>query len=188
MEKLITGDCLEILPTFKDKEFDYFLTSPPFKEEEFGKDKYWENMDQVVSELERITSKAGFMFNSSTKLKKMLGRYPSIMRVLIWGKQPCNYSFCYEPIFVWQFGSFKVNKYIFRDFWSLPPIQKNSTTYENPVKLYKEILQMQPKGKVLDPFSGAGTTMKACRLLGHDFTGIEIDGKNLYLLLVSKDG
>jgi len=177
LPNIINGDCLEILLTFKDKEFDYFLTSPPFKEEEFGGPQYWKLMDKVVFELERITSKAGFMFNSSTKLKTMLSRYPNIMRVLIWGKQPCSYSFRYEPIFVWQFGGFKVNKYIFKDFWSLPPVQKNSTTYENPIKLYKEILQIQPKGRVIDPFTGTGTTMKACKILGHDFTGIELDSK-----------
>jgi DNA modification methylase len=130
-----------------------------------------------VEELTRITKKAGYMFNSSTKMQEMLRRYPEIKRVLIWGKQPSNYSFKYEPIFVWQFGRFKVNKYLFKDFWTMPPILGNENTYENPTKLYKEIMQMLPKGRVIDPFSGTGTTLRACRILNMDFIGVEIEKK-----------
>ena len=172
---LICGNSLEILPTFKNKEFDYFITSVPFKENEFGNEKYWENMNFIISELRRITSKAGFMFQSSTKMQEMYRRYPDIKRVLIWGKLPSMYAFRYEPIFVWQFGDFKVNKYLFKDLWVMPAILGNSNTYENPVKLYYEIMLKLPKGHVLDCFSGTGTTMKACRKLGMDFTGIDIE-------------
>jgi hypothetical protein len=51
--ELINGNCLELLPTFKTKEFDYFFTSVPFKENEFGLIKYWENMDFVINELKK---------------------------------------------------------------------------------------------------------------------------------------
>jgi DNA modification methylase len=173
--EIICGDSLQILPTFKDKEFDYFLTSVPFKEEEFGGDDYWNNMDKLVWELERVTSKAGFMFQSSTKMREMFARYSKIMRVLIWGKEPSMYSYRYEPIFVWQFGDFKVNKYLFKDYWRMEAVMENGSTYENPMRLYKQIMMKLPKGRVLDPFAGTGTTSRAARMLGMDSVNIEID-------------
>lgn len=187
---ILQGDSLQLLKTFKDKEFDYFLTSPPFKEEEFGGDDYWNNMDAIIGELRRITSKAGFMFQSSTKQIQMIRRYEDIIRVLIWAKQPSNTAYRYEPIFVWQFGDFKINRYLFKDVWVIPavlhsnfdpaPMRKKWTnaghpSYENPLRLYKQLLQMLPKGKVIDPFLGTGTTTNACRMLGHECVGIEID-------------
>ena len=176
--EIINGvDCLKILPQFEEKSFDYFLTSVPDEEEEFGGPEYWNKMDFIISELSRITSRAGFLFQSSTKMKEMFKRYPNIHRVLIWGKEPSMYSFRYEPIFVWQFGDFKVNKYLFKDFWNMPAVLNNGDTYENPIKLYIQLLQLLPKGRVIDCFAGTGTTLKAARKIGHECLGIEINAK-----------
>ena len=90
MEKLIKGNSFDILPTFKKKEFDYFFTSVPFKDNEFigiNKD-YWICLDFIINEMRRITKKAGFILQSSTKMFEMIRRYQDIKRVLIWGKQP----------------------------------------------------------------------------------------------------
>jgi DNA modification methylase len=180
--RVICGDSLELLPQFEDKEFDYFLTSPPFKEEEFGNDHYWPNIDFVLSELSRITSKAGFMFQSSQNLRAIILRYPDIHRVLIWAKAPSCSSFRWEPILTWQFNGFKLNKYLFKDVWIIPSIINNGGhrgggNYENPIRLYRQLLQMLPKGRVIDPFVGTGTTLKVCRQLGHSCVGIEINPK-----------
>ena len=40
----------------------------------------------------------------------------------------------------------------------------------------ENIIGVLPKGKtIIDPFMGSGTTGLACKKLGYDFIGIEID-------------
>lgn len=45
-----------------------------------------------------------------------------------------------------------------------------------PVEVMERIVGVLPKGvTVIDPFMGAGTTGIACKKLGYDFIGIELD-------------
>ena len=48
-----------------------------------------------------------------------------------------------------------------------------------PIKLMQYLVKMvtPPKGKVLDPFCGSGTTGIACKIEGFDFVGIEQDAE-----------
>jgi len=171
--KIIKGNCFEVLKNYHDFGFDYCITSPPFKDKDVEGD-YWEFYDKFVDLLRKKVKKVAFVFQSSTKMREMFARYPEIKRVLIWGKAPSCYSYRYEPIFVFVFDeSFKVNKYLFKDYWQEAPVLGNNKTYENPVKLYKEIMLKLPKGIVLDPFAGTGTTGKACEELGMKYVLID---------------
>ena len=45
-----------------------------------------------------------------------------------------------------------------------------------PLEVMKNIVGVLPKGSlIIDPFMGSGTTGVACKELGYDFVGIEID-------------
>jgi len=48
-----------------------------------------------------------------------------------------------------------------------------------PVDLMRELVKYTATGLVLDPFMGTGSTGVACRKLGLDFIGIEIDPQSL---------
>jgi hypothetical protein len=176
MLTLIKGNCFEILPEL-DK-VDYCLSSPPFKEGELihpSRKEYWDAYDELI-DLLSLKTKCALLFQSSTKMREMFRRYEYITRVLIWGKAPSCYSYRYEPIFVFVFDkTFKINKYLFKDYWQESPVKNNGGTYENPVKLYKEILLKFPRGIVLDPFHGTGTTEKACKELNLNYIGISME-------------
>lgn len=45
-----------------------------------------------------------------------------------------------------------------------------------PIELMEKVIGVLPKGRmIIDPFMGSGTTGLACKKLGYDFIGIEID-------------
>lgn len=54
------------------------------------------------------------------------------------------------------------------------PTQKNLGTFEELIKIHSNVNDL-----VFDPFSGSGTTALACKNLGRNFIGSEID-KNYY--------
>ena len=61
-----------------------------------------------------------------------------------------------------------------------PPVQsmaKNGRLHPNekPVALIERLLRKCPKGAILDPFMGSGTTLVACQRMGRHGTGIELD-------------
>jgi len=55
--------------------------------------------------------------------------------------------------------------------------KKNNHPTVKPTELMKYLVKMvtQKGGTVLDPFMGSGSTGKACKQLGYDFIGIELD-------------
>ena len=69
------------------------------------------------------------------------------------------------------------------DWWNINQV-KNVSKGKNginhpcvmPLEVMKNIVGILPKGKVIvDPFMGSGTTGVACKELGYDFIGIELD-------------
>lgn len=47
-----------------------------------------------------------------------------------------------------------------------------------PVEVMLNIIGILPKGTtIIDPFMGSGTTGIACKILGYDFIGIELDAE-----------
>ena len=60
--------------------------------------------------------------------------------------------------------------------WKFGPEMSNPHPAPYPIKLPLRCIQgiMQEKGVVLDPYSGAGTTGLAAKLLGHDYIGFDL--------------
>ena len=69
------------------------------------------------------------------------------------------------------------------DWWNINQVKnvrkgKNGINHPcvMPLEVMKNIVGILPKGKVIvDPFMGSGTTGVACKELGYDFIGIELD-------------
>ena len=168
---------LKLLPELEDNSFDMVLTSPPFKDEDVDGD-YWHFYDKFFRESIRVAKNLVVIIHSATKMNYVIKHYPP-KRVLIWGKGVVQYSWRYNPIYVYQIGEhYKVNKYIWSDTFGIPPLHGSTKAhkYQDPVTLYTTLLQMfKDNQTVLDPFLGSGTTLEACRLTGHSCLGIEKD-------------
>lgn len=67
------------------------------------------------------------------------------------------------------------------DWWHINQVknvskEKTAHPCQMPLEVMKNIIGILPENKVIiDPFCGSGTTGVACKLLGRDFIGIEID-------------
>jgi len=180
INKIICGDCLEIMKNMPDKCVDITLTSPPFNnDDENDKENYWEWYSKFMVAISKITKDYALIFNSSTRLIEIIKRYQTPFRILIWNKIRSQMSYRYEPIFVYKFkADYSLNSFIYTDIFSVLPIfgNKQIVPYENPIKLYSKILSIFKEEKIVfDPCIGSGTTARVAKDLKHNFIGIEIN-------------
>lgn len=69
------------------------------------------------------------------------------------------------------------------DWWEIQQVknvskEKTEHTCQMPELVMERIIEILPEDKIIvDPFMGSGTTGVACKKLGRDFIGIEIDKK-----------
>jgi DNA modification methylase len=67
------------------------------------------------------------------------------------------------------------------DWWEINQVknvskEKTAHPCQMPLKVMERIIEILPKDKIIvDPFLGSGTTGLACKGLGRDFIGIELD-------------
>jgi site-specific DNA-methyltransferase (adenine-specific) len=173
INKIICGDCLEVMKDIPDDAVDMVFTSPPFKEEDVDGD-YWEQYDLWFKEIERVSKYCFGIIHSATKINYLAQHYPP-KRWMIWGKGIVVYAWRFNPILFYQKADCKVNKYIYFDTIGITPIigSKKIHKYQDPLNLYEAIIKMFPYTTVLDPFMGSGTTALACKKLNKNYIGIE---------------
>lgn len=186
LNKIYNMDCLKGMSMLEDNSIDIVFTSIPFKNEDVGaktEDEYWRLFKQWYDEMIRVSSKAVLIIQSPSKMNNHIWLYPP-KRTLIWGKGVIMNHSRYNPIFVYQISdNYKINKYIWSDTFGVDPITSYKRCgiekvhkYQDPVLLYETIIKMfKDCNTVLDPFAGSGTTAIACKKLGLDYIGFEID-------------
>ena len=180
INKVICGDCLDVMKDIPDNSIDLVLTDPPYgikaDKMRMGTGKHhwdksinkWDNYipdRKVFEEMLRI-SKNQIIWggNYFTKYLK------SSVHWLIWDKLNPNMSFS-EAEIAWVNKGKRIR--IFKEYSAnllkLHPTQK-------PIELIKWCLINYSKKNdlILDPFFGSGTTAVACQNLKRNFIGIEI--------------
>ena len=189
-QKIIQGDCLEIMRGFPDRSFDLVLTDPPygiFKRQDdgkmFGKETIY-SKDKSASEWDKRPSIE--YFNEIRRVGKNWviwgGNYfadylGACKEPWLWNKMTGNNGYAdgelaftsYDGtlrIFTHQWcGAFKDSE---RGLRAVHPTQK-------PVELMKWCMRKtEESDTILDPFLGSGTTLVAAKQLNRNATGIEI--------------
>ena len=167
------GDCLELMKEIPDKSVDLVLTDPPYPD--YYKEKY-QYKNNMLNFLKNYNCRQ-FIFWSA-KVDFPLD-YTAIH---IWDKK-CGCGSEYERIFERNgqknykfFRAYLINstvaaKYT-KDEYTGHPSQK-------PISLIRELINKYTKENdlIFDPFMGSGTTGVACKELGRNFIGIEIEPK-----------
>ena len=177
--KLYNGDCMEVMKTFKDKQFDLCIVDPPygvdinssgthFKEKYEIKD--WDKAtpnDEYFKELKRV-SKNQIIWGGNY----FLDRLGNCKCFIIWDKkiaEGMSFAMCEMAWTSFRNGA-KIYNRTATQLNRIHPTQK-------PVELYKWLLQNYAKegDTILDTHFGSLSIGIACHDLKFDLTAIELD-------------
>ena len=167
--EVITGDCLEVIPTLDRAAIAAVVTDPPYPD--YHVDKYRQT---AIDFLDELPCRQLIFWSARAD-------FPiSYTGVNIWDKK-IGVGVQYERIFERNGGKmcrvyrhYLINSTVAasyaQDVFTGHPSQK-------PLKLLVELIEQhtQPGDLILDPFCGSGTTGVACVQTGRRFIGIEID-------------
>lgn len=193
LNKIIHGDCLEVLKTFPDECIVLVLTDPPYGINAdkgvggFGSsktDKHYEDdwdkntpQQEVFNEIIRVGKKV-VIFGGNFFTDKL----PVNGHWIVWDKKgdigfdnpfgDCELAWT-------NIDKKSVKKYIAIQQGFISEERDRFHPTQKPVSLFKKIIEDYSKGgdNVLDPFMGSGTTVVACKQLNRNFIGIEISEK-----------
>lgn len=184
--ELLNIDCLEYMKGVKDKAFDLCLTDPPYgvdleyKTYDDTLENWYSLMNKLIPEAKRVSQMVIMPSCSINKLAWIYTNHPPDWLMCWYKGSPGHNSYVgfndWEPLLVYG----KTKGLCIHDYLSI----RNTETMGSfnhpcpkPVKwfevLYNKILRNE--GKVLDCFSGSGTSAIAAHKQELDYTGCEID-------------
>ena len=199
INKVIQGDCLEVMKGMPDKCVDAVITDIPYnisqesnglREIDYGewdKNISLETVNQWVSEMARLTKGSLYIFCGNEQFSPIFSQLKQlgfIVRKYVWLKtNPSvmngqNFWLSSDELCVcaklpssyYNGNCEKAYKVIGSPTGRVHPTQK-------PIELMNEfIIRSVPEGGlVLDPFAGSGTTLRACKDQNRNFIGVERD-------------
>jgi site-specific DNA-methyltransferase (adenine-specific) len=201
--KIIQGDCLDVMPFIPDKSINLVIADPPFcigTTSNGQKGEWLDNnlikpfFDIYFNEIKRVLKDDGeFYINTDWRTYPFL--YPIIIDKLIikncivwdyeWIKAGSHYRFSHEFII---YGLKEKSKRKFsareRDVWRIKPMNftlKNKRhNTEKPEELVEKMVlnSSNENDIVLDTFIGSGTTAAVCKKHNRNFIGIELSDKH----------
>lgn len=205
MNKIINKDCADVLPELLDAFPKAIIVSdPPFNvgyhyrtySDSLDDDEYWELMGNVFGiapsvvihypeSLHRLSIQLGrvpdkvvsWVYNSNTAKQHrdiaFYGVTPDFTKVRQPYKNP-NDKRIRERM---KNGHKGGRLYDWWDINQVKNVSKDKTFHpcQMPLKVMTNIIGILPDTMIIDPFCGSGTTGIACKVLGRDFIGIELD-------------
>jgi site-specific DNA-methyltransferase (adenine-specific) len=181
--KLYNADCMEVMKTFKDKQFDLAIVDPPYgigagkeKPHNGWKDygiKQWDNEspdEEYFIELMRVT-KNQIIWGANHFISKLPYDFSCFV---VWDKGQRNFSLA-DGEMAWT--SFKSSARIF-NYARAKALQEGKIhPTQKPVQLYKWLLQNYAKegDTILDTHFGSLSIGIACHDMKFDLTAIELD-------------
>ena len=198
--KIIQGDCIQIMKTFPNNSIDLIITDPPYGDNvAYG----WNNkiiknnQNPLINCLALVEFYRILKKNSSVYLFTNWKHYPfltefiirytkfKIRHLIIWKKHNFGLGWYfrhqYEMILVLEKGKPRYNLTNFSDVQTASHINHNKLNHphQKPIDLLEKMIKHSSKkgDLVLDPFSGSGSTCKACENLNRKWLGIELDEK-----------
>lgn len=202
--QLLNGDCRELISQFRHDNC-IVVSDPPFNigyhyknyKDKLPEGEYYKMMGNIFGGVKSvIVHYPEYLY----KISMHMGIAPS--KVISWvynsntGKQHRDIAFFgFMPIMAQVTQPYKnpndkrIKALIAKgktgaklyDWWNINQVKNVSKEKTNhpcqmPLEVMERVIGILPKGSlIVDPFMGSGTTGVACKKLGYDFVGIEID-------------
>ena len=185
VNKIICGDCLEVMKSMPDKCVDLVLTDPPYgvNYPYIGYDDTQENLKKLIDLFMPEVLRIGKVIlitcgNGNQHL------YPKPDWTLAWvmtagaGQNKWGFT-CWQPILAYGKNPYRANKMGARPdiIVSNERSEKNGHACPKPINVWEEILKKgscKENDLIFDPFLGSGTTAVAAKHLKRNFIGVEI--------------
>jgi len=199
LNKIICGDCLEVLKGLPDNSVDLVLTDPPYgidysrhikhlKHNKIENDNNLDWLPLFISEMNRLLKKSGscYIFCSWHNIeifKKEIEKHFNIRNMLIWdkgglgmGDLKTTYGSVYEICLFCNKEPQLLNGNRDSDLLRQKRSGNKLHPTEKPIELIKYLVTKSSNENdiVLDPFLGSGTTAVACKQLKRNYIGIEL--------------
>jgi len=186
INKIICGDCLEVMKDMPDGCVDLIITDPP-RGIDLDYGKYCDNRDNLGELIKKIMPeilRVGKRVLIACGLLE-INFYPQPDWILAWvykgGNNRCSWGFqCWQPILAYGKDPYLQDGLGGRPdiiFDNRPPA-KSEHPCPKPIQFWENLLlrgSVREEDVVLDPFLGSGTTVEVCKLTHRNFIGIEIN-------------
>jgi len=195
MNKIILGNCLDILPTIPNNSVDLVFTDPPYNrhkqydnyDDNLPDEEYQVFVETFLSECKRISNNRLVIFIGSLLIKQYWDLIPDAKLIII-RKGAIGTPF---KDYYYQFFGLLVNvppNMQIYDLWTdirMPGegYYYREERYPNPgqtaLALVERVIDYYSKEDdvILDPFMGCGTTAVAAKKLNRRYLGCEISPK-----------
>jgi len=198
LNKIIHGDCIQVMKTFPKNSVDLIITDPPYGDNVtygFNNKTIRNNKNPLINctalvEMYRVLkrNKSLYLFTNWKHypfLTEFILRYTKfkIRHLIVWNKRNFGLGWAfrlqYELILVLDKGDPKYNLKNFSDVQTMNHINHNKVSHphEKPIDLIIKMIKHSSKegDVVLDPFCGSGSTCKGADKMGRKWIGIEVD-------------
>jgi len=199
INKILCGDCLEVMPKWPDNCIPLIVTDPPYflpVQHYQTRRKFQRSFSDLgilehffkdfFSFVRRIIEPKGYMYVFCDGQSYPLFYYHSYLlskavRPLIWDKQTSinGYAWRHQHEIILFAEMPEVSPIPTGDGDIIKcravPIKERKHPAEKPLNLIIRILEKHNSNLILDPFCGSGTTCVAAKVLGRQFIGIEKD-------------
>jgi len=193
VNKIICGDCLEIMKGIPDKSVDLVLTDPPYNinlkydnyDDNKSQSEYCELVNLWFDAIRRICLNI-IITPGRQNLNLWLSLFPAEIGSWIKSNAHGGASIAHfakwEPILFYGKHKRQRDSDVFEHYVDNGFLNDNSAIGHicpKPIRLWKDIVNnySDENDIILDPFFGSGTTGVAAKLLGRQFIGIEISEK-----------
>jgi len=186
VNKIICGDCLEVMKDWPDNCVDLVLTDPPYG----LSNENWMEIKKRIKEAIRISKMQILILDWRNPLTINDGKFAELVWEYGWvsgGRTKSNHFYPTHNVihflgkdlfsFDTKYGSILKRQPGFSSPRQCSYARKSGHPYEKPVKLMQYLIKRSKANLILDPFVGSGTTCVAAKMLGRRYIGIDISEK-----------